>query len=44
MKKFNNNFTAITKIAFFESEGDAFVGTKAVPTTTRISMEMNYTF
>lgn len=45
-KKFNDNFTAIAKLSFFESEGDTFSSTKAValPDTTRFSVEMNYTF
>ena len=37
VKKFNDQFAAISKLAHFESEG-------ALPTTTRISMELNYTF
>jgi hypothetical protein len=44
VKKFNDNFTAIAKLGLFESEGDAFVGAKAVPTAARFSLEMNYTF
>jgi hypothetical protein len=45
VKKFNDNFTAIAKFSFFESEGDAFIfnGT-AVPDTTRFSVELNYVF
>ncbi|MGL5020129.1 MAG: alginate export family protein [Luteolibacter sp.] len=45
VKKFNDNFTAIAKFSFFESEGDAFItnGT-AVPDTTRFSVELNYMF
>lgn len=37
VKKFNDQFTAISKLAHFESEG-------ALPTTTRFSVELNYTF
>ena len=44
IKKFDDHFTALAKLAHFESEGDAFVGTKSVPTTTRFSMELDYTF
>jgi hypothetical protein len=45
VKKFNDNFTAIAKYAFFESEGDVFIenGT-AVPDTNRFTIELNYTF
>ena len=45
VKKFNDNFTAIAKFAFFESEGDPFIvnGT-AVTDTNRFSIELNYTF
>jgi hypothetical protein len=43
-KKFNDNFLAIAKLAHFESEGDAFSGASGLPTTTRFSLEMNYTF
>lgn len=44
LKKFDEHFTAIAKVSQFESEGDAFVGASALPTTTRFSMELNYTF
>ena len=43
-KKFNDNFLAIAKSAHFESEGDAISGASGLPTTTRFSLEMNYTF
>lgn len=43
-KKFNDNFLAIAKLAHFESEGDPFSGAAGLPTTTRFSLEMNYTF
>lgn len=43
-KKFDKNFQAIAKLAHFESEGDAYSGTKALPTATRFSLEVDYTF
>jgi hypothetical protein len=46
-KKFDDNFTAIAKFAHFESEGDAYIGGGAgtsIPTTQRITLELNYTF
>ncbi len=43
-KKFDENFTAIAKFGHFESEGDAYVGTLPLPTTSRVSIEMNYSF
>ncbi|MES2439718.1 MAG: hypothetical protein V4584_11650 [Verrucomicrobiota bacterium] len=46
-KKFDDNFTAIAKFAQFESEGDAYTGGSAglaLPTATRVSIELNYTF
>ena len=43
-KKFNVNFTALAKLAQFESEGDIYAGGKAIPTTTRFSVELDYTF
>lgn len=39
-KKFDEHFLAIAKLAHFESEGDL----PPTPTTTRISLELNYTF
>jgi len=43
-KKFNDNFTAIAKFAYFDQDG-AFAGTVANPAdTTRVSVELNYTF
>jgi len=39
-KKFDDHFLAIAKFAHFESEGDA----PFTPTTTRFSLELNYTF
>jgi Alginate export len=44
VKKFNDQFTAIAKFAWFNSEGDGFVGTAPVPDATRFSIELNYTF
>jgi hypothetical protein len=44
VKKFDEHFTALAKLSMFESEGDAFVGSAALPTTTRASMELDYTF
>lgn len=43
-RKFGEHFMAIAKFAHFESEGDAFVGASALPTTTRFSVEMNYAY
>ncbi|GAA5116690.1 alginate export family protein [Luteolibacter yonseiensis] len=46
-KKFDDNFTAIAKFAQFESEGDAYVGpsgSPGLPTATRVSIELDYTF
>ena len=44
VKKFDEHFTALAKLGVFQSEGDAFVGSTALPTTTRVSMELDYTF
>ena len=44
IKKFDEHFTALVKLAMFESKGDAFVGTTSLPTTMRASMELDYTF
>jgi hypothetical protein len=46
-KKFDDHFTAIAKFAQFESEGDAYTGGSGgtpLPTTTRFSVELDYTF
>ena len=46
-KKFNDNFTAIAKVAFFESEGDDYTSNAKIdslPTTARFSVELDYTF
>jgi hypothetical protein len=44
VKKFDDHFTAIAKFAHFESEGDAYAGAAPLPVTTRVSIELNYTF
>jgi hypothetical protein len=45
VKKFDDHFTAIAKFSQFESEGEPYVGTLAgLPTTSRFSIELNYTF
>lgn len=46
-KKFDENFSALAKLAFFESEGDPYTGgSKGVPlpTAQRLSIELTYTF
>lgn len=46
-KKFDDNFTALAKLAFFESEGDPYTGGGAgapLPTAQRLSIELTYTF
>ena len=46
-KKFDDNFTAIAKLAMFEGGDDAYSGPSNEPglrTTTRASIELNYTF
>jgi hypothetical protein len=43
-KKFDDHFTAIAKFAWFNSEGDGFVGAAPVPDATRFSIELNYVF
>ena len=46
-KKFNDNFTAIAKFAQFETNGDPYTGGaagKALPTTQRVSVELDYVF
>ena len=46
-KKFDDNFTAIAKFAVFEGGNDAYTGPSGGPglrTTTRASVELNYTF
>ena len=44
VKKFDVNFTAIAKFAYFESRGDPFVGAGTLSDTTRFSIELNYKF
>lgn len=43
-KKFDDNFTAIAKLACFQSEGDIYTGKSPLPDATRFSVELNYTF
>lgn len=46
-KKFDDHFTALVKFAQFESGGDSYTGGGAgprVPTITRVSLEVGYTF
>ena len=43
-KKFDDHFTAIAKLAWFNSEGDGYVGAAPLPDATRFSIELNYTF
>ncbi len=43
-KKFDDHFTAIAKFAWFNSEGDDFIGAAPVPDATRFSIELNYMF
>lgn len=43
-KKFNSQLTGLAKVAHFESEGDGYVGAAGLPTTTRLSVELGYTF
>jgi hypothetical protein len=43
-KKFDDHFTAIAKFAWFNSEGDGFVGAAPVPDATRFSIELNNVF
>ncbi|MCP5532354.1 MAG: hypothetical protein H7A49_16150 [Akkermansiaceae bacterium] len=46
-KKFDEHFLAIAKLAYFQSEGDPFVGGAAgaaLADTTRFSVELNYSF
>jgi hypothetical protein len=43
-KKFDDNFTALAKFAWFNSEGAGFSGANPVPDATRFSVELNYVF
>ena len=44
VKKFDDHFTAIAKFAWFNSEGDGYVGAAPLPDATRFSVELNYVF
>jgi hypothetical protein len=47
VKKFDDNFTALAKLACFDSDGDPYIGGSAgapLPDTTRVSVELTYTF
>jgi hypothetical protein len=44
VKKFDDHFTAIAKLAWFNSEGDAYAGAAPLPDATRFSIELNYVF
>jgi hypothetical protein len=43
-KKFNDNFTAIAKLALFQANDDIFSGKAVLPDATRFSVELNYVF
>lgn len=46
-KKFDDHFTAIAKVAFFDSDGDDYTANAvadSLPDATRVSVELNYTF
>jgi hypothetical protein len=43
-KKFDDHFTAIAKFAWFNSEGDGYVGPTPLPDANRFSVELNYVF
>jgi hypothetical protein len=46
-KKFDDNFTAIAKFAYFDSDGDDYTANAiadSLPDTTRFSVELDYTF
>jgi hypothetical protein len=43
-KKFNDHFSAIAMFAWFNSEGDGFVGAVPSPDTTRFTVELSYVF
>ncbi len=46
-KKFDDNFTAIAKLAYFESNGDDYTANAIIdrlPDATRFSIELNYHF
>ncbi len=44
VKKFDDHFMAIAKFAWFNSEGDGYVGAAPLPDATRFSVELNYVF
>lgn len=44
VKKFDDHFMAIAKFAWFNSEGDGYVGAAPLPDATRFSVELNYAF
>lgn len=47
VKKFDDNFTALAKFAYFNSDGDPYVGGSAgapLPDATRFSVELTYSF
>ena len=46
-KKFDDHFTAIAKLAIFDSDGDDYTSNAiadSLPDATRVSVELNYTF
>jgi hypothetical protein len=46
-KKFDDHFTAIAKLAYFDSDGDDYTAdaiANSLPDATRFSIELNYTF
>lgn len=46
-KKFDDHFTAIAKVAFFDSDGGDYTNNAvadSLPDATRVSVELNYTF
>ena len=44
VKKFDDHFMAIAKFAWFNSEGDGYVGAAPLPDATRFSVELNCVF
>lgn len=44
VKKFDENFSALAKFAYFDGGGDPFVGAGALADTTRFSIELDYKF
>jgi hypothetical protein len=43
-KKFNENFLALSKLGYFQSNGDVLNGAAALPDATRFTVELNYVF